>query len=216
MRPLREQGGFTFVELLIAATMTSVMFAGVGAHLHGGLRVWRRATETVETLRREQVALDRLSRDLANAVVYDPRPQAYGDAAGQMPLPFFEAQRLRSVTVMPASRGGVPSLRVVSYACEPSGDHPGLWRSHQSVGEARAHQEPSRDRLLPSCDTLTFRYGVLPPRAPEEPLQPVEWRDQWTGSEQRLPRLVEAVIRLPSGRRLRRVIGIPVGTVTPP
>jgi type II secretory pathway pseudopilin PulG len=210
-----RSGGFTFVELLIAATMTSVMFVGVGTHLRGGLSVWRRATETVETMRREHVALDRLSRDLANAVVYDPRPQAYGEEVGKLPPPAFEAEQLRCFTVAAASRERLPSLRVVSYYCEPDGGQAGLWRSSQALGEARARLDPARERLLPACERLSFRYGVLPSAAATDPPPPLEWRDAWTDAERRLPRLVEVSIRQPSGRRLRRVIRIPSGAPVP-
>ena len=206
--------GFTFVELLIAATMTSVMFVGVGTHLRGGLTVWRRATETAQMLRRERVALDRLSRDLANAVIYDPRLQAYGEEEGTLPLPAFEAERLSCFTVAAATRERLPSIRFVRYRCEPDGVQAGLWRSSQSLGEARARLDPARERLLPECGRLSFRYGVLPAGTSADP-PPLEWRDSWTGAEQRLPRLVEVQVRLPSGRRLRRVIEIPVGTSAP-
>ena len=42
----RRQAAFTLVELLIAATMMSILVVGLSAHLRGGLTVWRRVTDT--------------------------------------------------------------------------------------------------------------------------------------------------------------------------
>ena len=81
--------GFTLVELLIAATMMSVLFIGLGSHLRGGIAVWRQTTQRVDALQRERVALDRLERDLANSVIYDQRDTAYGVEEGKLPPPQF-------------------------------------------------------------------------------------------------------------------------------
>src|SRR3989338_7951880 len=76
--------GFTLVELLIAATMMSVLFIGLGGHLRGGIIVWRQTTQRVDALQRERVTFDRLERDLANGIVYDARDEAYGVEEGEL------------------------------------------------------------------------------------------------------------------------------------
>src|SRR3989338_7112977 len=76
--------GFTLVELLIAATMMSVLFIGLGGHLRGGIEVWRQTTQRVDALQRQRVTLDRLERDLANGIVYDARDEAYGVEEGEL------------------------------------------------------------------------------------------------------------------------------------
>ena len=113
--------GFTFVELLIAATMISVLIVGLAAHLRGGIIVWQRATQTTEALQRQRVALGRLERELANAIVYDERDAAYGSREGQLPSPEFGAHDLRWFTVVPSGKG-ISTVRFVTYECKQMGD----------------------------------------------------------------------------------------------
>jgi len=82
------------LELIIASMMIAVLIAGLATHLRGGISVWRRTQTAVDTLQREQVALDRLRRDVANAVRYDPRETP------DVP-PTFEPSAARWVTVVP-------------------------------------------------------------------------------------------------------------------
>ena len=95
VRPFPKKGltlfGFTLVELLLAATLISILFVGLGAHLRGGIIVWRRTTQTGEQLQRRRVAFTRLERDLANAIRYDDRGTAYGAALGLLPPTRFSA-----------------------------------------------------------------------------------------------------------------------------
>lgn len=206
-----EPSGFTFVELLIAATMMSLLFVGLGAHLRGGLIVWRRATETTQTLQQQRVAMDRLERDLATAILYDPRPESYGSEIGALPAPEFGVDRLAWFTVAPASPARPARVHAVTYACAPVSGVPGLWRTARSLGEARAGSLPQPQRLLPDCETLSMRYAYLPAAASE----PLEWKAEWQAPEHTLPRLVEVSIRFASGGSLTRIFAIPAGILKP-
>ena len=201
--------GFTFVELLIAASMMSILYVGLSAHLRGGLTVWRRATEATQTLQQRSVALDRLERDLANAIVYDTREASYGSEVGQLPPPEFGADRLAWFTVTAAAGSQPARVQAVTYSCGPVDGVPGLWRTTRSVGEARAGRPPQRRRLLPDCEALSVRYAYLPATESD----PLEWRAEWKTPELELPRLVEVSIRLASGERLTRVYAIPAGVL---
>ncbi len=107
-RRAQRANGFTFVELLIAATMMSVLFVGLSSHLRGGILVWRRATATADTVQRERVGFDRMERDLANAF-------AYG-ASENTPAVAFDEHDLAVVTLEPQSGQG-NRVRVVTYRC---------------------------------------------------------------------------------------------------
>lgn len=204
--------GFTFVELLVAATMLSILFLGLGAHLRGGLAVWQRATLTVETIRRRQVALDRLERDLANAVVYDERDASYGVEEGTLPRPRFDDAGAAWFTVSRRTARQLPDVRFVTYACADIEGVPGFWRTSQSVGEARVRREPAAERLLPECEQLSFRYAVVPPPGPSSTAPGAfEWQAQWPGSERALPHLVELSVRFRSGDEITRLFAIPIG-----
>ena len=203
--------GFTFVELLIASTMMAVLFLGLGAHLRGGIMVWQRATQTTERLQRTRVALDRLDRDLANAMTLDSRDDAYGEEPGKLPLPQFGAQDLRWYTVEldPVDRMG--SVRVVTYACREEDGVPGLWRSSASISQARAKLAPAAELVLPGCERLAVRYGYLP----AEESGAIVWREQWRPDPTKEPpRLVEVSLE-GAGHRATRVCTVPIGALKP-
>jgi len=213
------QRGFTFVELMIAATMMSVLFVGLGSHLQGGLTVWHRARTMSDTLQYQRVATDRLERDMANAIVLDARPDAYGGASGQLPLPSFGVAQLRFFTVSSSGARQPATVRFVTYTCDEHAGATGLWRTSQSVGEARARSpEPTPQLLLPDCETLAFQYAYLPSPPTEQPPQrqaPQEliWESTWPDDAHqplRLPRLVEVSIRA-AGHEVRHLCAIPTG-----
>jgi type II secretory pathway pseudopilin PulG len=203
-----NRSGFTFVELLIAATMMSVLFLGLGAHLRGGLTVWRQATVRGEALQRQRAAFDRLERDLANAFVYDSRGEAYGTEAGKLPTPSFGKDALGYFTVERMS-GGLPAVRFVTYRCEERNGTPGLWRTSQSLGEARAKLEPAAKLLLEGCTALSFRYAR--PRL-DDPAT-LEWAPLTAGALLTLPRLIQVSLERSSGGRLQRVCAVPAGAL---
>ncbi len=200
------------MELVVASTMMAVLFMGLGAHLRGGVAVWQRATDTTERLQRRRVALDRLERDLANSLLYDPRPDAYGEGVGLLPAPTFGGEAMAWVTVGPASPGARPAARFVTYRCDARDGVQGLWRTSQPIGAARAHLPPAPELLLPECEALTARYAALP----EPPELPLQWRSPWGSGVTALPRLVEISLTTTSGEEARRIMAIPIGTLTPP
>ena len=210
--PSPEPRGFTFVELMIAATMISVLFVGLGAHLRGGLTVWQRATATTETLQRHRVAFDRLERDLANALVYDDQPSSYGAVKGQLPTPQFGADTLGVYTVSTSTTQPSSAVRWVTYTCERIDGIPGLWRRSQSVAEARGRNpQPTPELVLPGCEALSFHYAYVSKgeTAPEG----LEWKSAWPDNADHAlkpPRLVEASVQV-SGRSVHRVCAIPIG-----
>jgi len=194
------RAGFTFVELLVAATMMSILFVGLASHLRGGLVVWQRATQTAEVIQHQRVAIEQLQRDVANAFLYDPDAEVW-------PAPSFEAQALSLFTVEPASRQSSQArVRYVTYQCATLEEQPGLWRKSRSIPEVIAGLEGTPQRLLPGCRSLALRYAY-PPAAEGAP---IEWRTVWEDLKT-LPRLVEVTIELASGDPLRRVVFAPAG-----
>ena len=204
---------------MIAATMMSVLFVGLGSHLRGGLTVWHRATTMSDTLQYQRVAWDRLDRDLANALVFDTRTGAYGDTSGQLPLPSFGEAQLRFFTVSSSGARQPDSVRFVTYACDEHAGTTGLWRTSQPLGAARARSpEPAPELVLPDCAALAFQYAYLPsPPTEQQPQRqtPEEliWKSTWPDDADqplRLPRLVEVSIRA-AGHEVRRLCAIPTG-----
>jgi hypothetical protein len=78
------------------------------------------------------------------------------------------------------------------------------------VPEARAGRTPKRQRLLPECEALDIRYAHLPASL----AGPLEWRADWPGAEQVLPRLLDVSVRF-AGEELRRLYAVPAGVLKP-
>ena len=189
--------------------MIAIMFVGLSSHLQGGMAVWRLATTTTAAQQRDRVAFERLGRDLANAFVYDARE-------GAQPAAQFTAHALQWFTVAARSAAGVPAVRLVTYECRQTGGAAGLWRTSQSVSEARAGREPASELVLPECDALSIRYAYLPgaDSASGGAVAPLAWLPEWqSGTTGDLPRLLEASAHLASGRMIQRVLAIPAGVL---
>ena len=199
------------MELLIAATMMAILFVGLAAHLRGGIAVWQRTTETTEPLQRQRVALDRLARELANAIVYDKRGEAYGDETGKLILPEFNAHELRWFTVVPSTKQGNASVQMIAYTCSQIGQARGLWRTSRSIAHARARApEPTPELMLPDCEELSVQYAYLPPGSTGA----LEWHDEWHHQYDALPQLVEVTLVV-AGHHLRRIFALPTGILEP-
>jgi len=206
---LKSARGLTFVELLIAATMFSILMIGFSTYLRGGLIAWRRTMAVSEQLQVSRAALDRLARDVANAILLDP-------GGTWCPSPIFSAEELSFVTAPPHRAGStVDRLWVVHYFRVTDGTQTRLVRAMRTIREARANWPERSETLLPSIQRWSCRYGQ---RAAEGGVEQIQWQTSWTDATQ-LPYLLEVTIELGAGqgraRRLRRVFVIPPGSLTP-
>ena len=161
--PSAISSGFTFIELIVAATMLAVLFVGLGAHLRGGLMVWQQVTSTGERLQRRRMAMERLERDVANTIIIDDRAAFYGDEAGKLPWPSMEEHSMAWYIASPATRQSPARIHFVTYQCKENNGIDGLWRTSQTIGEARSGVQPTTDfPLLPTCQDFSIRYAYLP------------------------------------------------------
>lgn len=197
--------GFTFVELLVAATMMSILWLGLSSHLRGGFIVWQQTTRRTEALQRERVAFERLERDLVNAFIYDPSGQL-----ADVPALAAGSGRLSWTTLEPAGRGQPERVRVVGYECRAQDGQQGLWRSSQSVSEVRAQQAAVPALLLPGCEELTVRFAYQP----DGQAGTLRWETDWHRMTDALPGLVEVGVRT-GAHTGQRVLRVPAGIVEP-
>lgn len=200
----------TFVELLMAATMFSILAVGFSAHLRGGVLAWRRATSTLERLQEIRVAYDRLGSDLTNAIVFDPSGVWQPEMAfGTDVLRFYTVQR----RWREGRQGG--TVDVVRYALDADRDGQALSRSVQSVQAAAADEPIQADRLLGGVASWRVRYGYAADTVGEGATAPVVWREEWDHAAAALPKLIEITIELADRTAgissIRRVVMLPQG-----
>ncbi len=203
--------GLTFVELLMAATMFSILAIGFSAHLHGGVTAWRRATSTLERLQIMRVACDQLAQDLANAIVFDATGTWHPKAA-------FGAEDMQLYTLQRASRApaGVGRVAFVRYDIVSDADAgTALTRSVESAQEAAADAPARPQTVLTGVASWRLRYGYVNEAQVRPPGEAILWRDEWNNDASAIPRLVEVTIELTDavagGSSIRRVVLIPQG-----
>ena len=68
----RSPSGLTFIELLMAVTITACLLTGLSAHLRGGMLAWRRTMTALDAMTATRALLERCARDLAQAARCDP------------------------------------------------------------------------------------------------------------------------------------------------
>jgi hypothetical protein len=199
----------TLIELLIASTMIAILFVGLGAHLRGGITVWRRATGEIEKLQRRRAALDRLSQELASAFVCTAGEGQDGGGGDAPPLPAaeFSAQRLAWFASVPS--GGTRTVRFLQYACGTVEDTTALWRTSLPVAVARDGSAVTAEPALEGCANLSARYAYL--ASAQGSAVPLEWRPVWIEAD-KLPRLVEISLAL-EDETLRRIVVVPAGVL---
>jgi len=193
--------------------MIAILFVGLGAHLRGGIMVWRRTTDTVERMQRRRAALDRLGQELASAFMYSSP-----DQAPPVPPAEFGAQRLVWYSSMASGSARTRLVRFVQYACGPIDDTQGLWRWSQPVPMARHGAPAAAELVLEGCERLSLRYAYLPAPEGQAGSGQLDWRPAWVTAD-KLPRLIELSVTL-NGETLRRVVVVPAGELkvyeTPP
>jgi len=199
---MNRRAGLTFVELLMAATLCSILMVGLVGHLRGGVAAWRRTTEATEELQWARGTFERLRQDLANAVMLDARPEA--------PLkPSFTSEGMQFHLVRPASPPVAGSARGVTGG---SGGATVEWVSYR-VGPAPNGQGTALIRqgevLWPGVRALSVRYGSLSSGG-----SALTWVSSWPDAT-KLPKLIELTIDVEGASQLRQVVVIPSGTLQP-
>jgi hypothetical protein len=100
-RLLRSEQGLSLIELLVVIPMMAVVLMGIYALYNVGAKSQQNNTARVSTLLREQNGLERMTREMRQAVSFTP----------------VSSQVLDAVTYVRPSTGGNSVLRHVRYEC---------------------------------------------------------------------------------------------------
>jgi hypothetical protein len=101
-RFLRGERGVSLVELLVVMPMLAVVLLGIYALYNVGAKSQQTSTSRVETLLREQNGLERMTREMRQAVSFTP----------------VSSQILDAVTYVRPAGGGPSAQRHVRYECQ--------------------------------------------------------------------------------------------------
>ncbi len=200
---MNRKSGLTLIELLMAATITSILMIGVTLHLRGGITAWRRATAVVDGLGESRAALDQLAQDLANAVVIDTRPTA-------VPQTAFSQEALQCYTLRSARTGA--EVQWVTYALADQSSGKALVRSAQPIQAARQTGAVTPQPILEHVDGWSLRYGYTA----AEGAASISWRPTWDDT-MHLPKLIDVTITFSRAAAhqppIHQVLVIPTGII---
>src|SRR4051794_40690006 len=100
-RFVRSERGFGLVELLVVIPMLAIVLLGIYALYNVGAKSQQRNDSRVSTLLREQNGLERMTREMRQAVTFTP----------------VSSQILDAVTYVRPTSGATPVQRHVRYEC---------------------------------------------------------------------------------------------------
>ena len=173
----RVRGGFTLIELVVAAALTALMSTAVVALVGRGLTAWQRADIRLQQMFRAQKAFQQLAEDLRAAV----------PVAGQ---PFLgEESRLAFLRAESEHQ-----LARIGYRVEETTGEKILIRERELYPK-REGQDPETRVLLDHVRRVALAYPVLEEDGGQKRLA---WQPAWTepkGSEV-VPELVRVTMEL--------------------
>jgi prepilin-type N-terminal cleavage/methylation domain-containing protein len=150
-----KRRGFTLIEIIVAATICSIVAIGLGAALVSGLRLWNRIQSPGKYQLHVVVALEQLARQLRQSVNVSARP--------------FNG-RQNGVSFV-----SVTGDSLIEYAYEYRPTEGALVvekRSFSGKEDNPSAAEP--EYVLRGVDALAIRY-----LSPEDKDGAGEWADQW-------------------------------------
>jgi general secretion pathway protein J len=183
---VKDQRGFTMLELLIALAILGAMVAILFAGLRVGLRAWQRGEDTTQAMQHARSLNHVLERALAGIHPY----QGFVEAAGPRTLLFQgEADRVAFVTVAPP----VPLAPALAYTAvllsmqqEEPNTEPGLVIRERALPNLQPFEDAQPVLVDPTTTAVRFRYQRDTGGA---------WEETWDAAAERaLPRGIEVTV----------------------
>ena len=218
--------GFTLIELLIALTIFAVIALGIYSTFSTGLNVWRRDKDANRLQQEARWALDKISKELRNAVIYNygpdyPEASAFlgeGDKISFLSSVYnfstrqSQIKRITYSLELPqygeihktqiGTRGKTPG-QIVSYYEESQTPLNSLERreetliQHLQIQESVPVQSEPLTKLV-KADGLLFSYAF---EQETEAGNTIIWQDTWTDTA-KLPKGIRITLILQNPDRI--------------
>ncbi len=185
-------GGFTLMELVVAAVLMSVVGLAVLASFGGGVRVFDRVSDFGTVRGRVALALEVMERDIRDGVVFDPI--GFEGASDELS---FAARRQRLVEDRLERR----LARQRYYRDPDTGELVSAWVDYPFEPDKQEQRE-----AMAAIEGLSFEYAYT-----EGTAQGYRWKDTWSVSDGR-PVAVRLEVRFKDKgetRSVERVVFIP-------
>jgi len=165
-RDARAKRGFTFIELLVAFTLFSIVASSIYYTFATGVRVWKRMDAMIERTQRTRVFFDILEADLASAI---PFFFLKTTTWGSQDIIFFCI-----ATVSRGERADKELVRV-RYRFEKDAGMIVSLRAGTERGFDVDSENAEKKILLSGVESMQFSYAY----AKEFDAKTYEWQDSW-------------------------------------
>lgn len=166
--PLHAGAGFTFIELLIALTIFSIIAASIYYTLNAGIRVYSRGNSIIRDNQKLRIFFDTISLDLRNAVVY----------------PHIGSEWTAEEISFPTVNNGLAKAVYYFYRGK-------VLRKQATLKEGFDETYAEEEVLIENLGDFSFEYCYKEPGTEDEYL----WKNEWE-FEDKIPRGVKIKLSL--------------------
>jgi len=198
---------FTFIEILIALTIFSIIALSLYSTFFSATSVWKRSADENRLYQEARWSLETIAKELRNAIILDYR-KSYSDFS------VFEGNS-NSISFLCVTEDGI---KKVSYFLEEDGPDVLLKRQEIALIDAFQVWEPEVAveifSSLVSQGGLKFKYAYISVEAEEE----IGWQDTWQDN-QSLPKgvKIELILKNPRSQEIKiifnKTVFIPRGVI---
>lgn len=199
---MKSKQGFTFIELVLSASIFAIVALAVYSALSAGLSAWRK-TQKVQNLDQDiRLVLDKLTLDLENAVLYSEEEDFVNFTGEKNEVSFYSlVDDYQTIPVY-------PQLKKITYSFDESEQI--LQRNEQGFAESMHssyNQKPGE--IIAQVSGLNFYYCY----SDETMDASYQWMDSWDSS-QGLPQGIKIELELDRAQNtfLKKYVFIPTGT----
>ncbi len=212
---MNKKNGFTFIELIIAITIFSIIAVSVYSVFRVGVDIWHRTSPIIQTNQSFRFFFSTISSDLKNSVSYNAvslGPKTFASSEKKCVNFDGEKQKISFMTLIDISGEGVlphAELARVIYDFDRSGKT--VRRSVATKAEGFSEDLAKPTDLLNDIEDKDFGFEYCYKRTSTATDHECEWKDAWEDDDRdrgKIPRGVKV-----KAGEYNKTIFIPTGTL---
>jgi type II secretion system protein J len=211
----RQAQGFTFIELIIAVTIFSVIAVSVYSVFSSGVRLWSRTNPLIQANQSTRYFFNTLSTDLKNSVSYNaisPVYKTFGSSDGAESANFEgEEQKISFMTLVDVSgTGALPHTELARVIYSFDRPNKTVKRAVAMKAEGLSESRAKAAEILNDIDDENFGFEYCYRLGASPTDYDYEWKDTWSDEDRdkgKIPRGVRVkagtyskTIFIPTGR----------------
>lgn len=200
----RHNGGFTFIELVLALTLFALIAAGVYRTFFAGTQMWARENTMMKETHRLRVFFNTLAQDAANAVIL---------YRGEQNNAVWAKDRLHWTTLGNIYQNGKSGIELAEVTYRFYKNKGTLVRRYAPASKGFDEKAAIETVFLEGLEDAAFEYSSAVP----DSAGGYEWSSSWgSGKDDNLPCGIKISIGFKakkglSGEKFEKVIFVPAG-----